>query len=134
MPAIAGSSMLRKVLDDQFSMLASELVALLDQEVAMREAENREIARNDLAESLNQAVRMLRQAEDFSQMCAVLADASASYCRRFAVFSLDGDKLQAERVRGLAADTGSLEFRVEDAAAFAGAIESGDPVIAMTTP
>ncbi len=138
MPALAGSSMLRKVLDDQFSMLAGELVALLDHEVAMREAEIRELVRNDLAEALNQAVRMLRQADSFVQMCGVLAEGTAPYCKRFAVFSLDGDQLHAERVRGLTSEASehfsSLEFPLGEAAAFAGAIESGDPVVAMTTP
>jgi hypothetical protein len=138
MPAFAGPSMLRKVLDDQFSLLAGELVALFEQEVAIREAETRQSLRDDLAEGLNQAVRRLRQADDFAQICGVLVDSSATFCRMLALFSLDGEKVRAERWRGLEdgdSDTfGALEFPVTEAAAFAAAVESGDPVVAMTTP
>jgi len=138
MPATAHPSVLRKILDEQFSLLATELVALYEQELTAREAENRQCVRDELAENLNQAVRLLRQAEDFKQMCAVLVDSSATYCNMVAVFSIDGDMVRAERTRGLPAQTsdqpGALEFPVAQAEAFAGAIQSGDPVVAMTTP
>src|SRR6202035_2888996 len=94
-------SILRKVLEEQFSLLASELVALFEQELAAREAEGRQSAGYAVAERLNQAVRLLGHAEDFPQMCGVLADASAPFCNLLAVFSVNGDLIRAERVRGL---------------------------------
>src|SRR5262249_10973125 len=105
---------------------------------ASREAEQRESLRSELAEGLNQAVRLLRQADDFSLMSAVVADSSISYSKLLAVFSVDGDQVKAERARGLSTEGAeqfaSLEFPAEHAAAFAGALHSGDPVVAMTTP
>jgi len=137
MPATARPSILRKVLEEQLSALAGELASLHEQEIASREAEQRETARGELAETLNQAVRLLRQAEDFSQMAAVIAESSAGFCRSIAVFAIQGDRVRAERLRGAPAEFaeqfGVLEFPVSEAAAFAGALQSGDPVVAMTT-
>jgi hypothetical protein len=129
--------MLRKVLDDQFSILASELVSLFEQNLSAAEEEQRNTLRCELAESLNQAVRMLSQAGDFDQVASVLVDSSAVFCHVLAVFSIDGETVRGARVRGLARDAAeelcSLEFRIEQAAAFAGAVQAGDPVVAMTT-
>jgi hypothetical protein len=138
MPASTRPSILRKVLQEQFSVLASELATLHEQELSAREAEQRESLRAELTEILNQAVRLLRQAGDFSQMAAVLADSSANFCRAIAVFSVDGDRVRAERARGLSTEGAeqfvSLEFSTGHAAAFAGAIQSGDPMVALATP
>jgi len=138
MPASTRPSILRKVLEEQLSVLAGELATLHEQELAAHEAEQRVSLRSELAENLNQAVRLLRQSEDFSQMAAVLADSSANCCRLLAVFSIEGNEVRAERVRGVsvpvAEEFASLEFPAEQAAAFNGALQTGDPVVAMTTP
>jgi hypothetical protein len=129
---------LRKVLEEQFTVLAGELATLQEQELKAREAEQRETLRGELAESLNQAVRLLRQSENFQQLSAVLADSSTSLCKVFAVFSIEGDRIRAERGRGLPGEAAErftgLEFPASEAAAFAAAIESGDPVVVMTSP
>jgi hypothetical protein len=138
MSATPRPSILRKVLEDQFSLLAGELVTLYEQELASREEENRQTARYELAEVLNQGVRLLRQAEDFQQVAGILADASGAFCNVLAVFSVDGDTIRGVRVRGLADEAvaehfSALEFPAAEAAAFAGVIQNGDPVVAMTT-
>jgi hypothetical protein len=138
MPANTRPTILRKVLEDQFSLLASELVSLYEQEVATWEAEQRELVRCEVAENLNQAVRMLRQAEDFQEVSAVLVDTSAAFCRLLAVFSIEGETVRAARIRGVSdaavEEFCTLEFPLQQAAAFLGAVQAGDPVIAMTTP
>src|SRR5579872_2676783 len=138
MPVSPSPSILRKVLEDQFSLLAAELVALFEQELTAREVDNRRLVRDDLAETLNSAVRLLRNANDFTEIWAVLADSSATCCNSLAVFSIDGGTMRVEQVRGTAPEVkdklGALELPVGEAAAIAGAIESGDPVVAMTTP
>jgi hypothetical protein len=138
MPLAARPPILRKVLEDQFSLLAGELVALYEQELASREAELRESIRDELTEGLNQAVRRLRQADDFQQVSGVLVDTSVSHCRLFAVLAIHDGTVRAIRVRGLAGEAverfGALEFPTKEAAAFSSVIESGDPVVAMTTP
>jgi hypothetical protein len=47
MPVSARPSILRKVLEEQFSLLARELAALHEQEMASREAEQRETLRGE---------------------------------------------------------------------------------------
>src|SRR6476660_719318 len=100
MPVSARPSILRKVLEEQFSVLAGELATLHEQELESREGEQREVLRGELAESLNQAVRLLRQSENFQQIAGVLADSSSTFCKVLAVFSVEGEKVRAERVRG----------------------------------
>ena len=138
MPATARPTILRKVLEEQFSLLAGELVALYEQEMTSREAELRESVRSELTESLNQAVRLLRQADDFQQISSVLTDASSSHCRLLAVLAVRDGTVSAVRVRGLSEHAAerfrTLEFPSTQAAAFHSAMESGDPVVAMTTP
>ena len=138
MHASARPSILRKVLEEQFSVLAGELATLHEQELSSRETEQRQTLRGELAENLNQAVRLLRQAENLQQISAVLAESSTAFSQLLAVFSVDGDSVRAERVRGLSAEAAGqfsgLEFSITGAAAFTGAIETGDPVVAMTTP
>jgi hypothetical protein len=138
MPVAARPSILRKVLEEQFSLLAGELVALYEQELASREVELVESVRGELTEGLNQAVRRLRQADDFQQISGVLVDSSVTHCRLLAVLAIHDATVRAIRVRGLggaaAERFGGLEFPAAEAAAFSSAIESGDPVVAMTTP
>jgi hypothetical protein len=130
MPASTRPSILRRVLEEQLSVLAGELASLHEQELAARETEQRESVRGELTETLNQTVRLLRQAEDFAQMAAILVNSSTTFCNLFAVFSIDGDRLRLERARGASPP---LEFPVAEAAAFTGALASGDPVVTMTT-
>src|SRR6266496_2673287 len=104
MPAAVRPTVLRKILEEQCSVLTGELVTLYEQEMAAREAEMRESVRGELAENLNQAVRLLRQAEDFEQVSAVLADASLSYCRLLAILAIHDGTVRAARVRGLTQD------------------------------
>src|SRR5947208_4003238 len=138
MAAITRPSILRKVLEEQLSVLAGELASLHEQELATREAEQRESLRGEMAETLNQAVRLLRHAEDFPHIAAVIVDSSVNFSKLLAVFSIAAGRVRAERVRGLPAQDSdmfaSIDFPVEQAAAFAGALQSGDPVVAMTTP
>src|SRR5689334_11278428 len=104
MPATARPTILRKVLEEHFSLLAGDVVALYEQELATREAELRESVRSELTESLNQAVRLLRQADDFPQISAVLADSSVRHCRLLAVLAIHDGTVSGIRVRGLTED------------------------------
>src|SRR5689334_22604065 len=99
MPANTRPNLLRKVLEDQFSLLAREMVSLYEQQLAAWEAEQREVVRCEVAETLNQAVRLLRHAEDFQQLSAVLVDGSTAFSKLLAVFSTDRETAHAERIR-----------------------------------
>jgi hypothetical protein len=139
MAATARPSILRKVLEEQLSLLAGELDAFFEAELASRELENRQAARSELAENLNQALRRLSCAENFEQMSVVLVDSSQSFASCLAVFSVTGGIVKGEQVRGLAGEDAAerfraLEFAIPEAAAFAGALETGEPMVAMSTP
>ena len=138
MPATARPSVLRKAFEDHLSLLASEIDALFEAELASREVESRQAARGDLAESLNQALRRLSYAETFDQMSAVLADGSVGLCEAVGVFSVAGECIRGERARLKDPEDErrfrGIEFPLTEAHAMGGAIETGDPVVAMNTP
>jgi len=95
-------------------------------------------AERALAEHLNQAVRRLRQAADFSEIALVLVDASAPFCRTGAAFRVNNIEVTGERLRGAATDAATrfreLRFEVAQAAAFAGVMTSREPVVALCSP
>ncbi len=106
----------RQILENRLSQLAAETEMLF--------ADARERARRELAEQLNQAARRLFQAEDVDGMSAILASAAVPYASTVLVF----------RVAGGTARSAKIEVPLASAAAFSGAIESRDPVIAAATP
>ncbi|HMC62779.1 MAG TPA: hypothetical protein VKJ01_26535 [Candidatus Solibacter sp.] len=101
-------------------------------------AESRAGAQREFSDRLNQAVRRLRIAPDADELSATLVDAAAQFSGGSALFSVAGDTAKLTRVRVLpesAADAlVSLEISLPSAAALAGAVESRDPVTAVTTP
>lgn len=121
---------LQKLLDDQQSHLFLELDTFV--------AESHKDVRREFADQLNQAVRRLRISSDADVLSATLLDASAEFSTAAVIFRVTGDTARAARARGLADSTTEtlqgLELALSSAAALAGAIESRDPVIAITTP
>ncbi|MEX2262157.1 MAG: hypothetical protein WD696_09410 [Bryobacteraceae bacterium] len=102
-------------------------------------AEERGRARAQLSEEFNQVARRLRQAEDFDRTAASLADGAVRFCRRIVVFALRDGWLAASAWRGFASETlqddlDTLQIALAGAGAFAGAVESGDPIVALSTP
>lgn len=146
----------RKVCEENFSRLIEDLEQQVESEVesrvaaavgaAVRGAVTDAIgdSRRALAEELNQGVRRLRQAADPDDLYSTLLDVTLPFCDQAAVFSICEKRARAERMRRpaevhagedrAAASLPALEFPVSEAAAFATALDSRDPVIAMTTP
>jgi len=93
--------------------------------------------RTALAEHLNQAVRRMRQAEGFAEIATILCDASAPFSESCGVFRVHHERVRGEHLRG--ADGGrearfrETIFAPEEAAAFAGAIDSREPVVALSS-
>ena len=88
-------------------------------------AETREQARRELAAELNQAVRRLRQSATLDELAATLADTAARFAGVAEVFLISDGVAKSERME--------LEIPLATAAALAGAVESRDPVTAITT-
>lgn len=146
----------RRVCEEYFSRLIEDLEQQVESEVESRVtaaidaavrgavADAASESRRALAEELNQAVRRLRQAANTDDLYAVLLDVTVPFCEQAAVFSIHEKVARAERMRrpaevhagenGAAASLPALEFPVSEAAAFSTAIDTRDPVIAMSTP
>jgi len=118
--------------------LFSELEQLFQTETAARVSTSVQAAERALAENLNQSVRRLRQAGAFPEIAAVLCDASARFAKTCGVFNVSEDAVTGERLRAADGEAGArfagIRFNAAEAAAFAGAIESRDPVVALGSP
>jgi len=91
-----------------------------------------------LAEHLNQSVRRLRQAGGFPEIAGILCDASAPFCGACAVFEIAGAQATGISLRGAdpeaAARFRQLHFPIAEAAAFAGILETCEPLVALCSP
>ncbi len=100
--------------------------------------EARDRGRREFADQLNQVVRRIRQSEDVEALVATLLDAAGSFSQGTALFQVDGPVAKGRRIRGVPEDSAeafkSFEIPLASAAAMAGAVETRDPVIAVTTP
>jgi len=143
----------RKVCEQNFSRLIEDLEQQVEAEVKSRVsavlqrsgADALQESRRALAEELNQAVRRLRQAANLDDLYSVLLDVTVPFCDQAALFSVHEKRVRAERIRrhaGVPAGESStrgerlprLEIPTSQAAAFATAIDTRDPVIAMSAP
>ena len=90
-------------------------------------------ARSETVSELNQMLRRLRQYGDESEWISAVLDGVRRFAEHAALFSLDGDTL---RLRGqynfnFPAD---LSFPLASGQAFANAVNTKDPIIALCTP
>jgi len=114
--------------------LFSELEQLFQTETEARVSTSVRAAQRDFAEHLNQTVRRLRQADGFSDIAAILCEASGRFSKAGAVFRIHDTVVSGERVRGTREGTANireLQFLLAEAAAFTSAFESKEPVVAM---
>jgi hypothetical protein len=117
--------------------LFSELEQLFHSETQARVSTSVQAAERALAEHLNQAVRRLRQAAAFPEMAGILCDASVKFANACAVFHVSEGTIGGERMRGASGDAVArfreIRFAAAGAAAFAGALESREPVVALAS-
>jgi hypothetical protein len=115
--------------------LFSELEQLFQTETEARVSTSVQAARRSLAEHLNQSVRRLRQAGTFPEIAAILCDISAPFAGACAVFRIEGGTVAGERLRCTASEAAArfdeIRFGVAEGAAFAGSVDSREPVVAL---
>ena len=115
--------------------LFSELEQLLQTETEGHVSARVRAAERAQSEHLNQSLRRLRQAAGFAEIAAILCDACAPFCNDCAVFRVDNNVVTGECRRGTDRQTNAgfreVHFAAPEAAAFAGAIESREPVVAI---
>ncbi len=117
--------------------LFSELEQLFQTETEARVSTSVQAAERSLAEHLNQSVRRLRQSNGFSEIASILCDASARFAKTCAVFRVNEATVGGERLRGGASGAEArfheIRFQSLGAAAFAAALESREPVVALSS-
>jgi hypothetical protein len=90
-----------------------------------------ETSRRELIQKLNQITRRLRNFEDERQWANTLVDATRGFCGRAALFLIRDRKLYLETTRNFDDADLAAEVPLEDAPAFATAIETRDTLVAM---
>jgi len=129
MASSAPTSALRRLLDEHVSSVSTEVEALV--------AEARERTRRELVEQLNGAARRMRQAADNEELVATLVDAASGFAPGAAFFRVEDQTARGERIRGVPEENAErfvgLRLALEGAPAFAGAVETKDPVTAIAT-
>jgi hypothetical protein len=132
----APASPLRQMLEGQLSQLSAEVERLFD------EARGR--ARRELADQLNLSVRRIRHAASLDELAATLLDAAGAFAAGAAILRISGGTsstplhsvVRGEKIRGVAAEPAAafaaLEIPLASAPALASAVESRDPVVAVT--
>jgi hypothetical protein len=88
-------------------------------------------ARRELIQKLNQVTRRLRHFENERQWCNTLVDATRGFCGRAAVFLICDRKLRLETTRNFDDADLADEISLEDAPAFATAVETRDTLVVI---
>jgi hypothetical protein len=107
----------------------SSLRSIFEKFVAEAEiacAESRTRARYEIAEQLNQAVRRLRLSPSPAELAATLSDVASAFTGGLAFFHIANDRASSARH--------DLDFPLAAVPGFHSALESGDPVVAASTP
>ena len=89
--------------------------------------------RRQIANDLNQLLRRLRQYEKEGEWISATLDSAGSFAQEISIFEVKSENLvlRGQLKMGLPAD---LSFPVSSAAAFASAIQTKDPVVALRSP
>jgi hypothetical protein len=90
-----------------------------------------ETARRELIRKLNQITRRLRSFENERQWSNTLVDATRGFCGRAALFLIRDRKLHLETTRNFDDADLAAEVSLDEAPAFAAAIETRDTLVAM---
>jgi len=124
---------LERVFEERFEELSARLEEQLRSSIDSTAAAAKLKARQEISTHLNQAVRRLTVFDSESDWGRAVVDGSEGFCERAALFSISGPSLRLEVVRELPRDARIDNTPLQSAPAFAGAIESRDPVAALRT-
>jgi uncharacterized protein YukE len=121
---------LERVFEERFA----ELSVRLAKQTEARIAEARARSLRDLTGKLNQAVRRLRAFENEEEWSRAVVDATEGFSERAALFVVNGAALRLLASRGISSDAKIDNTPLDSAPAFAGVVESRDPIVALRTP
>jgi hypothetical protein len=117
---MAGSFLIRQI-DERFDDVRRMVARHLDQE------------RRTLAGGLVKGFRRLRGYRSEEEWISALLDSCAPFCTRCAVFTVNTGKLEWKAARNLESAAPIPPFAIEDAAAFAAAIDSREVTVTLCT-
>jgi hypothetical protein len=145
----SGAPEWREVLHKHHSAMVDELSAALDSDLqhavseALTEERARaarqiagacEDARRSHAESLNQALRRLREADSDEKILQLLNDSCAPHTRQSVVLVFENNQARTVASRGVSHRGGAdATFAIDAAPAILAAIDSRDPVVALAS-
>src|SRR5579872_5299318 len=128
---------IERIFDERFAELSAQIEqsfhATIEARVSAAVDDTRAKVRRDVAAKLNQAVRRLRAFENEAVWSRSLVDSTAGFADRAALFIVNGRSLRLEASRDFQAGARIDNTPLESAPAFAGAVESRDPVVALRT-
>jgi hypothetical protein len=125
---------MERVLEETVAGLAARLEEEYQETLAGRVQQvNRAAAasRRELIQKLNQIARRLRGFEDERQWSNTLVDATRGFCGRAALFLIRDRKLYLETTRNFDDADLAAAILLEEAPAFAAAVETRDTMVAM---
>jgi len=125
---------MERVLEETVAALAARLDEEHQDAVearARQASRSAEVARRELIQKLNQITRRLRGFENERQWSNTLVDATRGFCGRAALFLHRDGKLYLETTRNFDDADLAASVPLDDAPAFAAAIETRDTLVAM---
>jgi hypothetical protein len=135
---MASRTPLRQLLDDHVSRMLTQADEICEERLRAERTAAGDAARRETAERLNQAVRLLQQAESAETFWAALADGCLGFASGLAVFGIEVEELTPLAIRGVSGSVqqafSSLRVPLAGGAALKAAITSSEPVVAAATP
>jgi hypothetical protein len=145
----SGALQWREVVDKHHAAMVDEISARLDSEVrdavtgalaAERTKYGQHVAhacdeaRRSHAELLNQALRRIRHATGQQQVLQFLAESCGPLAGKVVVLVFENNQAHSVGMKGIAASFPTLNFEIAAAPAVVAAIETHDPVVAISKP
>jgi hypothetical protein len=122
------------VIEERFRETTARVEEAFAGEMESRIADLRRRLRRDLGDRFNQLLRRLRKSETGSELHAGMLDAAGAFCRRAALFVVEGQVLRCDGSRDFSADAGGqladVVIPMATAPALLNAVEAADTVIA----
>src|SRR5579884_603135 len=116
-----------------FDALQGRFEAALEERARTAREQGSGKVRRQFSGQLTQALRRLRQFEDESRWSSALLDATAPLCDRAALFTLNGEMLHLQAVRGMILTPDFADVKIAEAPAFAQVAQGRDTVVALRT-
>jgi hypothetical protein len=128
---------LERVFDERFADVSARVQEYLRgpfrQALEERAAAGAQKARRDVSKRLNQAARRLAVFQGESEWARAVVDATEGFCDRAALFVVNGRAVRLQATRGIASGAKIDNTPLESAPAFAGAVETREPLAAVST-